>query len=727
MSIFNTEYEHMPANSHICRWLFAKKNCFYLKAIYGLLFFLLVFFICPLFAQREKIDSLKHILPELKDSARINCLNELSEAHVSHQTDSAKMFAQQALKEAEKINYKKGMAAAWVNRAWAIGLSGGDLRAMENYCRNAILLLDKTREKKQLADSWFSLACALSSQCKFSSSIDAFGKAGTLFSQAGNELGLARMYNYMGDDERNRGQYSKSLEYAVKWLDIANKYKDKSYLDVWASLYAVVGDYETALDYYSECAEIAKAVKKTDFELIYLFRMKGEIFLLQEKYDSARYYFKLAIQYPQQPPLNLQWGTFYLAQKKYDSALLYLNNALAHSKSINDLAVAQPVLLNLSKVYEETGNSPMAMIYTRELLQTSNKTGARQHTRDGHFMLYRLFAQSGNRDSAFSHLQKYTLLKDTIDKDLLTQKLGFYKIKAEKEKDQINIALLKEEKKIQQLQLNETSQQQKILITAITVLCLIGVVFFRNIILKRRNEKLRLEHELKLQQLESEKIKTELQQHAIELEMQALRAQMNPHFIFNSLNSINRFILQNNKAQASEYLTKFSRLVRLILQNSQAALIPLESELESLKLYLELEAVRFDHYFEFKISVNEDLDAECIKVPPLIIQPYAENAIWHGLMNKEEKGHLEIELFRQEDLLCCRIADDGIGREKAVQLKSKSVSAHKSMGMQITASRIEMLQQKNNLDAQIKITDLILPDGAVGGTEVLLKIPVCND
>jgi LytS/YehU family sensor histidine kinase len=240
-------------------------------------------------------------------------------------------------------------------------------------------------------------------------------------------------------------------------------------------------------------------------------------------------------------------------------------------------------------------------------------------------------------------------------------------------------------------------------------------------------DKILLENDLKLQRLESEKIKAELEQHASRLEMQALRAQMNPHFIFNSLNSINRFILQNNKAQASEYLTKFSRLVRLILQNSQAALIPLESELESLQLYLELEAVRFDHHFEFKITVEDDLDVSAIKVPPLIIQPYTENAIWHGLMHKEEKGHLEIELFQREDILCCRITDDGIGRKHAAELKSKSASSHKSMGMQITASRIEMLQQKKQLDAYIKITDLILPNGRAGGTEVFLKIPVQYD
>ncbi len=268
------------------------------------------------------------------------------------------------------------------------------------------------------------------------------------------------------------------------------------------------------------------------------------------------------------------------------------------------------------------------------------------------------------------------------------------------------------------------------MIFGILALLLIGIFLFRNVILKCRieiNRRKQLENELTIQKIETAQTKSELQQKATELEMRVLRAQMNPHFIFNSLNSINRFILQNNKTQASEYLTKFSKLVGLILQNSQAALIPLESELESLQLYLELEAVRFDHHFEFKISVANDLEADIIKVPPLIIQPFTENAIWHGLMHKEEKGHLEIELFQQKEVLCCRISDDDVGRNKAAALKSKSGFGHKSMGMQITASRLEMLQQENQLDANIKITDLMLPDGTVGGTEVLLKISVCYD
>ncbi len=218
-----------------------------------------------------------------------------------------------------------------------------------------------------------------------------------------------------------------------------------------------------------------------------------------------------------------------------------------------------------------------------------------------------------------------------------------------------------------------------------------------------------------------------LKQKSSDLEMQALRAQMNPHFIFNSLNSINRFILQNNKAQASEYLTKFSKLIRLILQNSQAATITLDSELESLQLYLDLEALRFEQRFDYKINVQKDIDTSALKVPPLIIQPYAENAIWHGLMHKEEKGNLDIDVSQKGDLLYLKISDDGIGRKQAAEFASKSATRHKSMGLKITADRIAMLHKLNGGESPVMINDLVNNDGGSAGTEVIIKIPVMYD
>lgn len=213
-----------------------------------------------------------------------------------------------------------------------------------------------------------------------------------------------------------------------------------------------------------------------------------------------------------------------------------------------------------------------------------------------------------------------------------------------------------------------------------------------------------------------------LKQKASELEMQALRAQMNPHFIFNALASINNFILTNNQLQASEYLIKFSKLIRLILENSTLALISLDQELEALKLYIELEALRFKHRFEYQFVLSKDLDVTSIKVPPLILQPFVENAIHHGLMSKEGPGHLTVTITEMEDRLELKITDDGIGRQSAELLQT--ASKHKSLGMKVTAERIGFLNSLHTEQTSINITDLKDEEGKASGTEITIHIPV---
>jgi ligand-binding sensor domain-containing protein len=252
------------------------------------------------------------------------------------------------------------------------------------------------------------------------------------------------------------------------------------------------------------------------------------------------------------------------------------------------------------------------------------------------------------------------------------------------------------------------------------VLTLLAVAAFYRIIRWSLHQNFRR----KLDRIEEERQLADLQHKTAILEMQVLRTQMNPHFIFNSLNSINRFILQNNKGQASQYLTKFSKLIRLILQNSQADLISLESELDSLELYLDLESLRFDYHFNYKISVENDVDLSNINVPPLIIQPYVENAIWHGLMHKEEKGQLDIDISVNDNHLVCRVTDNGIGRKKAEELGSKSATRHKSMGLHITADRIALIQKEEEKGPAVKILDLSNPDGSAAGTEVTISLPL---
>jgi LytS/YehU family sensor histidine kinase len=198
---------------------------------------------------------------------------------------------------------------------------------------------------------------------------------------------------------------------------------------------------------------------------------------------------------------------------------------------------------------------------------------------------------------------------------------------------------------------------------------------------------------------------------------------MNPHFIFNSLNSINRFILQNNKVQASEYLTKFSRLIRMILNSSTNPTVTLAEDVEALQLYLELERLRFEEKFSFKVECDPDIDTDFLQVPPMLLQPFVENAIWHGLMNKEGEGHLWININQEDSTLICTITDDGIGRKKAAELQDKS-GKHKSMGMKITECRIAMMQKMNEENKSIEVRDLVDAEGSAAGTEVILKIPM---
>lgn len=205
-----------------------------------------------------------------------------------------------------------------------------------------------------------------------------------------------------------------------------------------------------------------------------------------------------------------------------------------------------------------------------------------------------------------------------------------------------------------------------------------------------------------------------------ETEMQMLRSQMNPHFMFNTLNSINSYIIQNKTEDASVYLTTFSKLMRSILQNSKEQSITLENELQTLKLYIQLESARLEHSFTYAINVDKNISEKDIYVPPLIIQPFVENAIWHGLRNKSEKGNLSISVYvNGANQLKIYVQDNGVGREKSAKLKTNQIS-HKSYGMEITRDRLKMLDEDNS----IEIEDLYDADKNALGTKVIITLKI---
>lgn len=224
-----------------------------------------------------------------------------------------------------------------------------------------------------------------------------------------------------------------------------------------------------------------------------------------------------------------------------------------------------------------------------------------------------------------------------------------------------------------------------------------------------------------------QKLKSDYEKKLANVEMSALLAQMNPHFLFNSLNSIDSYIIRNESKKASEYLNNFARLMRLILQNSRSNYISLKDELDALDLYLQMESLRFKDKFSYSIAVDKDVDVNSIVIPPMLIQPYVENAIWHGLMHKAngEAGKVELRLSKEGDELLCEIQDNGIGRKKAAELKAQKQTNHKrSMGMQITQDRIEIINKLYNINASVHIYDVEDEKGQPGGTKVKLTIPV---
>jgi len=226
---------------------------------------------------------------------------------------------------------------------------------------------------------------------------------------------------------------------------------------------------------------------------------------------------------------------------------------------------------------------------------------------------------------------------------------------------------------------------------------------------------------------------TAIDKRIAEIRMVALRAQMNPHFIFNSLNSIQHFITTQEKGEALSYLSKFSKLIRKILENSRENTVSVSNELQLLELYIQLEQLRFNNKFDYHIAVDETIDTENTEIPPLLIQPYVENAILHGLINKNEKGDLWFSLEKNNGLLICKIEDNGIGRAKAQEIEQRKVSRHKSLGIKVTDERISTLSTLLDYKMEVVIEDLFEPNAnskeaqQPAGTRVTISIPVKED
>ncbi len=616
-------------------------------------------------------------------------------------------------------------------------------------------------------------------------SIKSYHDAGMIEEELQVRNELCKIYEIYGEFEKGISTLKTSISMIEEYFknkpagSATRRSAGQAYF--WMSrLYKIAGDYEGAL----QVTRHGRQYYPATFDSVSSAHWKaeiGDIHRLLGNYDSAMYYLK-DFQTTNNNPNNfgkMHLGHLYLDMKDYTKALSLILPYYLNLKNINRITppIAQTLIIagNASfgeKKYEK------ALQYAKEAQTYLKQIDGRVLMISNYKLLSDIYSKLNAPDSAYAYLKQYTRLKDSLINRQFYFKLNSLRTEAEEQKKTgliqllqkdnqltqqllIRESLLKEQKdaelalldkenevKDQQILLREQDLKEQdllreknkarlnlldnenklkdqrleqqafirnALLGGLLLFLLLGIFIFRSLALKRKNER-----------LSTEKGQAELQQKVAELEMQALRAQMNPHFIFNCLSSINRFIFKNDNKVASDYLTRFSRLIRMVLIHSQKKLVSLEDELEMIRIYLDLERLRFKDAFDYSITTTNIVDPGTIFIPPMLLQPFCENAVWHGLMHKETKGHLNVILSEMvhdsQKTLLCVIEDDGVGREKAAGMFSKSAGKEKSMGLKITTERLALLNREKNFTSFYKIEDILNDEKEVSGTRIHLKI-----
>ena len=680
-----------------------------------------------LYGQTLRIDSLRSRLPFLKDSARIDCMNELSLQFFEQALkDSAEWYAASAYKEAVLHQYFHGMAAALSSQGSMQTYFYGNLVGGEKLDRAAIGLYGKTGNKSGLAAAYSHLSFVCFAQTKYDEALRYTDESYSCYKKSLDTSGMLGVLELMTQIYLKRGEFDKGFNTAQTALQISTRKGDsveiKNCLLGLGTLCMGIEEYSLALNYY-RCVfqhftkrDSISLLKSED--LVWAKMEYAEIYSHLNMFDSALYRYSLfdTCKLPEKDLriFLVSKGEYFLLFGQYNAALPYLLRGLTIHSKLNDGNEMIRTVLDIADAFNGLGDDKQTLKFAREGLEMSLKTAARQRVREAYKLLYSVYDRRGETDSAYFYYRAYIRTKESLTVDQTKGRFAANEYLGKIELLNNEKLISRQTLKIQDQQLKRESLIRIVLIAFVVVVLLLSFLLLRNILLARRNEK-----------LVNENIRKELQQKTSEMEMQALRAQMNPHFIFNCLNSINRFIVKNEPQAASDYLTQFSRLIRLVLNNSKKAWIPLEDEIDMLRLYLDMEKLRFKDAFSYSFVCGSGVDPAGLFIPPLLIQPFVENAIWHGLMHKKGNGFVTLSFFVENDILHCSILDNGVGRPVQSDSENKSAQTHKSMGIQITRDRLALINREETDEKVIfNIEDLTDESGRATGTRVNMSIKI---
>lgn len=621
--------------------------------------YLLIFFTTlSLSLHAQKVDSLIHALPKSAQVQQASICNEISRILRSDDTDSAMYYAKRALSFAEENDLADQTALAKKN----IGIIHWFNYSLDSalfYYGQSLDDYKKLDDPKGIANLYNNISIVFSKKEQKDTAIVLYQKALEINLERDDSVGIARNYLNLGVLYGDIGNLQAEMHCHREGLKYSTYSQDVIYSNMAGTMSELYGS-DSAIFYYRKALI---ACKTNRLKARILLNM-GPHFRVLDMIDSARIY--------------LQAG----------KSILTDQNSEVFAKAVMDEA----------SLYEYDGEYQKSL----ELYLKSNAIAEPQNYNALLVDLWNAIALNysklGNWKAAYAWERKHEVLKDSLTNLENSQHLAALQSKFEFEQNRRKIGELTKENLEKEVQIAQDRNFKLILLITFTFVSMLSITLF--VVYKRRQE--RREQSLELQRLE--------------IEQRMLRSQMNPHFIFNALNSIQSFITTNKAYEAEVFMSKFSLLVRKILENSTQKAISLEEEIETLQLYLELEKSRFEERFDFEII--EDADTT-MPIPPMLLQPFVENAIIHGMKGKTDKGKIIVRFIEEDHQLRCEVEDDGVGRSAKAPEKN-----HISLATSLTNDRIKYFNEASDTgEYELQIEDLKDLRNSPSGTKVVLTIP----
>ncbi len=574
-----------------------------------------------------------------------------------------------------------------------------------NFINSALLNVDDNNNKAQLAQSYAVLGDIYTNLKQYDLAVSNYKIAIDNVKSSTTEIKLARAYLLNNEYKNSQNLYELILKNQT--ISVNQKIEIQEGL---GDVYFKLKEYQSSLSQYQSALKLAKTEQNTakitnlNIKISAVLEATGQIakaegFLLQPQADAIKGNSeKSAIQ-------SQNAAEFYSRNNNIDKEVLQRKITLKNLEEaeLNEVVIEdEEVAISKPKVKYDLGNALLKQKNFKEAIPILEESAAEAETssdiltqKNAVQRLSEAYASLGDDSKALSNYRQYVSIVDKLYQQKEDEINAIVALNRDLSEKQNRITSLEKDRELSEskFQLYQTENQltvendrrQKLIIYALLsgLLLLLFSLFW----MIRSNKQKKLANNL--------------------LALRSLRTQMNPHFIFNALNSVNSFIAQNDERTANRYLTDFSTLMRSVLNNSEEDFISLEKEIELLELYLKLEHSRFKDKFDYELIVDKNIDQGQFQIPPMLLQPYVENAVWHGLRYKNEKGFLKVSLSKvDEENIRIEISDNGIGREKSKALKTDYQKKQKSKGMQNIKQRIKILNEMYKDKIAVLIEDL---------------------